>query len=68
MIPPRKRSPAPKAAELEFDTTQEIDPALAASLRAGHNTTLKHSDFDDFDDTEILLDAGAPAQPAPRRR
>ena len=65
MIPQRKLSPAPKTSELDFDTTQEIDPALVDSILAGGNATLTQGDFDD---TEILLDVGAPAKPATRRR
>jgi hypothetical protein len=65
MIPQRKRPPAPKAPELDFDTTQEIDPGLVDSILAGGNATLTQSDFDD---TEILLDVGTPAKPAARRR
>ncbi len=64
MIPQRKRSPAPKAPDLDFDTTQEIDPGLVDSILASGNTTLTQSDFDD---TEILLDVGAPAKPVTRR-
>jgi len=65
MIPQRKRSPAPKAPELDFDTTQEIDPGLVDSILAGGNATPAESDFDD---TEILLDVGKPAKPAARGR
>jgi hypothetical protein len=65
MIPQRKRPPAPKVPELDFDTTQEIDPALVDSILSGGNPTLTQSDFDD---TEILLDVGGPAKPAARRR
>jgi hypothetical protein len=64
MIPQRKRSPTPKAPELDFDTTQEIDPALVDSILAGGNATLTQGDFDD---TEILLDVGSPPKPATRR-
>jgi hypothetical protein len=64
MIPQRKRPPAPKAPELDFDTTQEIDPALVDSILAGGSTLTQG----DFDDTEILLDVGTPAKPAARRR
>ena len=63
MIPQRKRSPAPKASELDFDATQEIDPALVDSILAGGNATLTQGDFDD---TEILLDGNAPAKPGGR--
>lgn len=65
MIPQRKRTPAPKAPELDFDTTQEIDPGLVDSILSRGNATLTQSDFDD---TEILLDVGTPAKPATRRR
>jgi len=65
MIPQRKRPPAPKAPELDFDTTQEIDPALVDSILTGDNATLTQSDFDD---TEILLDIGGAEKPATRRR
>ena len=65
MIPQRKRPPAPKAPELDFDTTQEIDPGLVDSILAGGNATLTQSDFDD---TEILLDVAGPAKPAAHRR
>jgi hypothetical protein len=64
MIPQRKRPAAPKAPELEFDTTQEIDPALVDSILAGREPTLMPGDFDD---TEVLLDVGKPAKSAPRR-
>jgi hypothetical protein len=65
MISQRKRTPAPKAPELDFDTTQEIDPGLVDSILADGNATLTQRDFDD---TEILLDIGGPAKPTPRRR
>ena len=66
MIPQRKRPPTPKAPELDFDATQEIDPGLVNSiLSGGSNATLTQSDFDD---TEILLDVGAPKKPAAPRR
>jgi hypothetical protein len=65
MVSQRKRMPAPTAPELDFDTTQEIDPGLVDSILAGGNATLTQGDFDD---TEILLDVGGPAKPAARRR
>lgn len=65
MNPQRKRTPVPKVPELEFDTTQEIDPALVDSILSGDNASLTQSDFDD---TEILLDIGGPAKPAAPRR
>ena len=57
----RKNSTTPKAPELDFDTTQEIDPGLVDSILAGGEPTLTQTDFDD---TEILLDLGVPARPA----
>jgi hypothetical protein len=65
MNPQRKRPAAPKAPELDFDTTQEIDPGLVDAILAGDNATLTQSDFDD---TEILLDVGGPAKAGTRRR
>jgi hypothetical protein len=64
MIPQRKRPPVPNP-ELDFDTTQEIDPALVDSILSRGEPTMVQSDFDD---TEILLDIGKPAQTANRRR
>jgi hypothetical protein len=52
---------APKPAELEFDVTQEIDPALTELLRPGGEPTLTASDFD----VDSMLDG---AERAPRRR
>ena len=64
MIPQRKRPAPPKAQDLEFDATQEIDPALVDSMLAGRsNATLTQSDFDE---TEVLLDIGGKPV-APRR-
>jgi hypothetical protein len=65
MIPQRKRPPAPKTPELDFDATQEIDPALVDSILSRGEPTMVQSDFDD---TEILLDIDKPAKPAARRR
>ncbi len=65
MIPQRKRPSAPKAPELDFDATQEIDPGLVDSILAGGNATLTQSDFDE---TEVLLDVGGPPKPAAPRR
>ena len=65
MIPQRKRPVAPKTPELDFDTTQEIDPALVDSILSRGEPTMAPGDFDD---TEILLDIGKPAKPAGRRR
>ena len=45
----RKTAPAAKPAELEFDVTQQIDPALADLLRPGSEPTLAPLDFDDLD-------------------
>jgi hypothetical protein len=66
MIPQRKRPVEPKP-ELDFDTTQEIDPALVDSiLTRGSEATLVPGDFDE---TAIMLDLpGGPAKPANRRR
>jgi len=64
MIPQRKRPFSPKASELDFDTTQEIDPKLVDSILAGgDNATLTQSDFDE---TEVLLDISMPPKPKPR--
>jgi hypothetical protein len=61
MIPQRKLPPSPKASELDFDTTQEIDPALVDSILAGGAATLTQGDFDE---TEVLLDvSGKPLVP-----
>jgi hypothetical protein len=60
----RKRPPAPNAPELDFDVTQQIDPALADAALARGDPTLTQADFDD---TEILLDVGVPRRPATRR-
>lgn len=65
MIPQRKRPLAAKTPDLEFDTTQEIDPALVDSILSRGEPTMVQSDFDD---TEILLDIGKPAQTTNRRR
>jgi hypothetical protein len=65
MTSQRKRPAAPKAPQLEFDTTQEIDPGLVDSILSGDDATLTQRDFDD---TEILLDVGGPTKPAARRR
>jgi hypothetical protein len=65
MIPQRKRPPAANSPELDFDTTQEIDPALVDSILSRSDPTMVQGDFDD---TEILLDIGKPAKPAARRR
>ena len=65
MIPQRKRPPAPKGPELDFDATQEIDPGLVDSILAGGSPTLTQGDFDD---TEIMLEVGGPAKPATPRR
>jgi len=64
MTPRRKRSTASKTEELEFDTTQEIDPALVDSILSRSEPTLLPGDFDD---TEILLDVTAPTKTTPRR-
>jgi len=45
----RKTARAAKPAELEFDVTQQIDPALADLLRPGSEPTLAPLDFDDLD-------------------
>lgn len=65
MIPQRKRPGAPKLSELEFDTTQEIDPALVDSMLTRSDPTLVPGDFDE---TAVMLDLpGKPAKPATRR-
>jgi hypothetical protein len=64
MIPQRKRPAVPPAPELDFDVTQEIDPALVDSILSGSEAPPQN----DFDDTEILLDPGARPKPATRRR
>jgi hypothetical protein len=45
-----KKSPRTEAesAALPFDVTQEIDPALADTLRHGGEETLTQTDFDDI--------------------
>ena len=66
MIPQRKRPVAPKMPELEFDTTQEIDPALVDSILTRSEPTLVPGDYDE---TAVMLDLPeAPAKPANRRR
>jgi hypothetical protein len=59
----RNSTPASTPAELEFDVTQQIDPALADLLRPNSEPTLTSSDFDDV---EIAIE---PRQrpPSPRR-
>jgi hypothetical protein len=58
----RSMEPTPKAPELAFDITQEIDPALTDLLRSRSEPTLADGDFDDV---EIDI---APPQRTPTHR
>jgi len=65
MIKPQRKHPTSgDAQELEFDTTQEIDPALAELMRKRSEPAPVSGDYDD---TEILVDLGVSTAATPRR-
>ena len=45
----RRRGKREDPPPLPFDVTQDIDPALAESLRRGNEPTLTQVDFDEID-------------------
>jgi hypothetical protein len=59
---PRKKPNVPTATDLDFELTQEIDPAFADLMHATSETTLTQIDFDDL---EVAL--GLAPRPAGRR-
>ncbi|HVY63955.1 MAG TPA: hypothetical protein VHH11_03955 [Gammaproteobacteria bacterium] len=65
MIKPQHKAPTTHdTQDLDFATTQQIDPALAELMRSrGEPAPLPG----DFDDTEILVDLGVSRPPAARR-
>ncbi len=58
----KRNAPAPTA-DLEFDVTQQIDPALADLLRSNTEPTLTQVNFDD-----IEIAPSPPPQPISRGR
>ena len=64
MNPRRKRPAESPSKDLDFDATQEIDPALVDSILTRSEPTLASGDFDD---TEVMLDLDTPRKPVSRR-
>jgi hypothetical protein len=64
MPPHSKRSAEKPATDLDFATTQEIDPAFVDAVLRRADATLAPGDFDE---TEVLPDLGATKKPATKR-
>ncbi len=63
--PQRKRPSIEDTQDLEFDSTQEIDPALAELMRKRSEPAPVAGDYDD---TEILVELGVSTAPTPPAR
>jgi hypothetical protein len=58
---PRKKPDVPTAPDLDFELTQEIDPAFADLMQASGETTLTQIDFDDLE-VALSLASGRPGR------